>query len=316
MEKQNEVIKHSINFISPPTTIKASLVICLWNMEHLMWRSAETYCKQDFPKENWELIIVSDNSLGDIGPIIDIIDGKINYQYFDVKHSFGMRGNTAAFNLGFSHSNGSILMESTAETMFTPDLVRKLYEPHLIHERAFVAAKTYNLKVDQQIIIDSCNWREDVSNIMLLDGFFNDWTLNNFRTLHFGTHQTCSIKKSLFYELFPLGFPLYGDYGSEDPRYSGVRSQNGVKDITIMQPMAFHQWHPSYQYWMAKGLAPHANKFGHSTSNYLLDRSGDVPAGGTCMIWDKGSHERLSEAEVAEWNTLDEKVRATGCKIV
>jgi hypothetical protein len=54
------------------------------------------------------------------------------------------------------------------------------------------------------------------------------------------------------------------------------------------------------------------NKFAHSTSNYLNDKSGHVPDGGSCMIWDSGSHEQLSPEEVAKWQELDEVVLATG----
>lgn len=295
--------------------IKVSLCIALYNMEHLLIRSIETYCKQDFPKENWELIIISDNSMGDIQPILDYAKDKINIRYEKLSHNFGMRGNTSAFNRAFELAQGEVIMETTAETMFTTDMVRKMYEPHLVHDRAFVAVKTYNLTNELQLKIDMVDWREDVSSIMQLEGFFNDWTLNNFKTTHFGTHQTCSIKKSVFFEILPKGYPLYGDYGSEDCYWSGTRERNRVKDITLMQPMAFHQWHPPYQFWMSKGFAPNANKWGHSMSNYLGDTTGEVPNGGTCMIWDNGSHEKLSEAEIADQATWDDRVRATGCKI-
>lgn len=292
--------------------MKASLCIALWNMEHLLTRSIETYCKQDFPKDDWELIIVGDNSEGDIKPILEFAHNKINIIHIPLTHDYGMRGNTVAFNTAFAAARGEILMETTAETMFTTDMVRKMYEPHLIHERAFVAGKTYNLTPELQLAIDTVNWREDVSNIMALEGFHNPWTQNNFKNTHFGTHQTCSIKKSTFYEIMPKGFPLYGDYGSEDPYYSGTRERNGILDLTIMQPMAFHQWHPSFQWHMSKGKSKHLNQFAHSTSNYLGDTTGEVPEGGTCEIWDKGSHAFLSADEVNEWRTWDERVKATG----
>jgi glycosyltransferase involved in cell wall biosynthesis len=293
-------------------------------MEHLLIRSVETYCKQDFPAEEWELIIVSDNSKGDIRPIIDYLLGqKINFQYIRLTHDYGMRGNTVAFNTAFKNANGYILMETTAETMFTPDMVRIMFEPHLTEERAFVAVKTYNLTPELQLQIDTVDWRENVNNIHSLPGFENPWTFNNVKTTHFGTHQTCSIKKSVFYDIMgEQGFPLFGDYGSEDPFYASRRPKRGVKDITIMEPMAIHQWHPPFQYWMAKGYAPHFNRNAHSLSNFLNDTTKkdngepNVPAGGTRFIWDGGSDALLTDAEIAEYATWDERVRQTGCKIV
>src|SRR5690349_8405306 len=125
--------------------IKASLCIALYNMEHLLMRSIHTYCRQDFPKDDWELIIISDNSMGDVQPILDYAKDKINIRYERLEHNYGMRGNTVAFNRAFELAQGEIIMETTAETCFTTDMVRKMYEPHLIHDRAFVAVKTYNL---------------------------------------------------------------------------------------------------------------------------------------------------------------------------
>jgi hypothetical protein len=172
--------------------------------------------------------------------------------------------------------------------------------------------KTYNLTQETQLKIDTVDWREDVSNIMQIEGFFDEWTLNNFKNTHFGTHQTCSIRKNIFYKLFPNGFPLYGDYGSEDPRYHGIRSVHGIKDITIMQPMLFHQNHLPFEFGMSLGYAPNFNKWSHSMSNYLNDKSGHVPEGGTCEIWDKGSHEQLTEEEKQSWRKHDEYFLKSG----
>jgi hypothetical protein len=228
-----------------------------------------------------------------------------------------MRGNTIAFNTAFANANGHIIMETTAETMFTTDMVRVMYEPHLTQDRVFVAVKTYNLTNELQLQIDSVNWREDLMNIKNLPEFNNPWTMNNFANENFGTHQTCSIKKEVFYEIMPEGgFPLFADYGSEDPNYLDRRKRKGVKGITIMEPMAIHQWHPPFQFWMAKGYAPHFNKNAHTTSNFMNDTSGEVPAGGTRYIWDGGSDEKLSEEQIIDMASWDERVRQTGCKLV
>jgi len=314
---QEEIKIHEKHYITDESKIKASLCICLWHMEHLLIRSIETYVKQDMPVEDWELIIVSDNSMGDITPILDYAKGKINIQYIRLEHNYGMRGNTAAFNLAFKMAKGHILMETTAETMFTTNMVRVMYEPHLANDRCFVAIKTYNLTMGDQLRIDTVDWRSDLMNIKNLPDFNSPWTQNNVANTNFGTHQTCSIRKEVFNEIFhDRGFPLYGDYGSEDPHYHGVRMKNKVQGITIMDPMAVHQWHPPFHYWMAKGYAPHFNKFAHSTSNFMNDTTGEVPEGGTRFIWDGGSDEQMTEEEKLGWLNLDQAVRDTGCKIV
>lgn len=110
-------------------------------------------------------------------------------------------------------------------------------------------------------------------------------------------------------------------YGSEDPRYCGLRKMKHVQDITIMQPMAFHQWHPQWAFWGTMGKAPNCNKNGHTIKNVMNDLSIDengnrcVPDGGTSVIWDGGSTEGYSAEQIADQRSWDERVRATGCTL-
>jgi hypothetical protein len=102
-------------------------------------------------------------------------------------------------------------------------------------------------------------------------------------------------------------------HNSEDPWYANRRERNSVMGITLPNScMAIHQWHAPFQYWMAKGRGFRLNKFAHSMSNYLNDKSGEVPEGGTCMIWDGGSHEQLSDSEKEQWKALDADVLESG----
>lgn len=318
-----EIKKNFDNYVTAREGIRMSLVICVWNTSHLLDRSLEMYCKQDLPKELWELIIIDDNSEDDCFEVIkQHAWGKINLRYIRLEHSYGMRGNTCAFNTGFAWGYGDIIAESTPETMFPENMLRKMYEPHLKHDGIFVSCKTFNLTPEIQMAIDKVDWREDIGNIMLIPGFFNPRTLNNFQTTYFGTHQTCSLKKTTFYKLFKNGYPLYCDYGSEDPRFSGLRERHGVRTITIMQPMAIHQWHPQWAFWATMGKAHNCNKNGHTIRNVMNDMSIDengnrtVPDGGTCCIWDGGSTEGYSPEQIADQRTWDERVKATGCKLI
>lgn len=310
-----EIVKNEEYYISDPSQIKASLVICVWSTSHLLIRSIYTYCQQDFPKEQFEIIVIDDNSPDYVRAAIEFAIGKINIRYIRLEHSYGMRGNCMSFNVGFAWANGEILMESTPEIMLQKTTIHDMYEPHLTEERAFVATKTYNLECSTQLLIDTVDWRDDVNNIRKLEGFMSPWTQRNVTNTHFGTHQSCSIKKSVWYEMTRgFGFPLYGDYGSDDPWMCGLRERSGIKDITIMDEnkMLFHTWHLPFQYFSSMGYAPMLNKWNHSNSNYLGDESGEVPAGGTAMIWDKGSDEKIGDAEKLEWKGRDHQFIDTG----
>lgn len=294
--------------------IKISHVICVWNTSHLLKRSIENYCKQDFPKDEWELIVVDDNSLDDVKEAIKFAEDKINLKYIRLDHDFGMRGNTKAFNTGFEVAQGEIISESTPETIPTFDTIRTLYEPHITNNRCFVSMKTYNLTYELQEKIDSVDWRSDLNNIKKLEGFDNPWTLNNVKTTHFGTHQTCSIRKAVFMEMTKgLGYPLYGDYGSDDPYYAGTRSKYNIEDITIMEPMIIHQWHLPFNYFASMGYAPMLNRWSHSKSNYMNDTSGEVPEGGTAAIWDRAKpDEAMDDEEKRNWESHDYQFLNTG----
>ena len=291
-----------------------SLCLAVWNTSHLLKRSIETYIAQDLDPSRWELIVIDDNSLDDVRGAIAGADKHINIRYVRLEHGDGMRGNTVSFNTAFGMAKGHVLAETTPETMLPRDLLRRLLEPHQSNPRCFVAMKTYNLTVDGQISIDTVDWRSDLMNMRSLPEWGSTWTQNNVKTVHFGTHQTCSIRREVWFEITKgRGFPLFGDYGSDDPWYAGTRSSCGVQDITLPNDcMGVHQWHPSFQYWMAKGHAPKLNKWAHSMSNYLNDTSGNVPDGGTCMIWDGGSHDQMSQADKDSFRPMDAQMVAVG----
>lgn len=315
--KENPEIESNEYFPIEGSDIKLSMVICCWSTAHLLRRSVYTYERQDFPNTDWELILVLDASPDKekAYEAVEQLKGKINLRVISLAHNLGMRGNTVAFNTGWAWAQGEILAESTPEIMLPDDCITRLYKPHLTHDFAFVAMKTFNLQPEVTIKIDEVNWKEDIGNIMQIDGFFCDWTLNNLRNTHFGTHQLSSFKKSTFYKCFPDGFILYGGYGEEDPKFLNMREKNKVEDITIMQPLAIHQWHAPYGFWQMKGYSKFHNRHGHSNSNFLNDLSGEVPPSGTRSIFDGGKDEWFTQREIDEWAYLDDLVRASGCEV-
>lgn len=297
--------------------IKLSLCVPIWGNLHLLKRSIETYVTQDFPHDEYEILFFDDNSPDYPEPFVRSFMDKhdVAYTYIKCVHDFGWRGCTVAFNTMFQMARGEVIAETTAETMLQPNVVRMMYEPHVENKRCFVAFKTYNLRPEVQVLIDTVDWRSDLYNIKSIEGFNDPHTIRNEEIKNFVTHQTCSIRRDVFREIMPQGkFPLAGDYGFEDPYYSGRRDQAGVKGITIEQPMPIHQWHPPIGWHFAHNVhAPHLNKWAHSTSNFMQDNSGAIPDGGTCAIWDGGSHDKMTEEEKAGMiNLYGDWIKKTG----
>lgn len=294
--------------------IKISIVVAVFGTEHLFKRSIETYAKQDFPKDEWELIVISDNALGDVKSIIEPYKDRINIQYIEFNHPFGMRGNTISFNTAFMCSRGEYIGESTPETMWQPNVVRTLYETHNGADDTVVLMKTYNMTNDMQLVFDTVDWRSDIMNVKKLDGWDSDWVQQNFKKgTDFGTHQTCSIKKKTFYRITDnFLFPTYAGYGEEDPFYCGLRREKGIRDIVITDLLPIHQHHLPFGYFASLGHAPMLNRHSHTTSNYMNDVSGRVPEGGTCHIFDGGDTARMTDAEAQDWRKWDDYFLKSG----
>ncbi len=294
--------------------IIASVIVPIWGNAHLLKNSLWTYCNQDFPQDQVEWIFIDDCSPDNPREVLKYAEGKINFTYVRIEHPHKWRGCAISFNTGFQMARGNILCETTAETMWQPNVLKVLCEPHETNDKLFVACKTYNLRPEVQEKINSVDWKSDLYNIKTIDGFDDPFTLNNVKTENFVTHQTCSIRKKTFLDIMPYGrFPMFSGYGEEDPWYSNRRDINGVKGITINEPMPIHQWHPSAQWHMAHEDMPLLNKDVHAISNYMNDLSGEVPDGGGSQMWSGGNNNGLSDEEKASWRgLLDEWVKRTG----
>jgi len=287
--------------------IKISIVVSCWSTEHQMKRSIETWAKQDFPKENWELIVINDCALGDVKSIIEPYHDKINIQYIEFNHKMGMRGNTIALNTGWMCARGEYVGESTPETMWPTDMVRTLYESHKGTKNRFIMFKTYNLTPEMQLKIDTVDWKKDIMNVSKLEGWDSEWVqANKNKGNDWGTHQTDSIYKETWYKITKgYGWPLFGGYGEDDPFMAGLRDNTGIENHVVLDPLCIHQHHLPWNYFASLGHSPLTNKNNHSISNVWNDVSGRVPDSGTCEIFDGQDKTGMTDEERASWRKHD-----------
>lgn len=299
--------------------IDISIVVSVWGTEHLMKRSIETWSKQDYPKDRWELIVINDGALGDVKSIIEPYKDKINIQYIEFCHNAGMRGNTIALNTGWMCSSGTLIAESTPETMWPPELVRGLVEGHYpngdtskpMYENRFVLFKTYNLVQETQLLIDTVDWKDDIYNIKNLPGWDHEITqLNRKIGIEYGNHQTDSIRKDTWYKITDgLSFALYSGYGEDDCYHSGLRKNKGIQDCVVMDEwcQGIHQHHLPWDYFRSLGHSPVTNNKNHSIGNIFNDISGRVPENGTCEIFDGGDKsQEITDEQMRYWRSFDE----------
>jgi glycosyltransferase involved in cell wall biosynthesis len=294
--------------------IKISIVVSVWGTEALLRRSIQTWAKQDFPKEEWELIVVNDCALGDVKSIIESYRDKINMQYIDFQHMAGMRGNTIALNTGWMCARGEFCAESTPETMWPSNLVRLLYELHEGQKDRFIMFKTYNLTHDMQLKIDTVDWQSDIMNISKIEGWNSEWVQQNVKKgKDWGTHQTDSIHKKTWYDITNgYGWPMFSGYGEDDPFMLGLRRSKGIKDYVVLDTLCIHQHHLPWNYFASLGHSPMTNKHNHSMMNIWNDVSGRVPENGSCEIFDGQDKSLMSEEEKLDWRKWDDYFLASG----
>lgn len=303
--------------------MRLTLVLMCWNTSHLLARTLQTLQRQTF-KDEWELIIVDDNSEDDVQLVLRENGSGLPIKYHRLEHDMGMRGNTFSINYGISQAEGEVLMWSTPEVMLPPDTLKRAYETQQTGELLFVTTPSHGLTQELQLQIDTVDWRSDIHAIKELvepyppehwnsrwfyANFYKDGRRDGEKRMAYGNNQTVAVRKDRWMETIKE-FPMFLDYGSDDPWLCDARRKHGFRDVTLWDQEAYHQWHTTSQYWIAMGKAPNWNKYGHTTSNLMDDT--EVPDNGTCGIWDGGDTSQFTEEEKREVLQLHNAVIATG----
>ena len=290
---------------------KVSIVMAVWNTSHLLWRTLDTLMRQSY--KDFEVIVVDDNSEDDVEAAVAPYRDKLDIKVHRLVHNFGMRGNTVSFNVGFSLASGQMILENTPEIMFYDNTVEDMVEAlGKFGPRSWVSIRTYNITPEDQIVIDTVDWKNDIHSLETLLNFHSDWTQNNTKQEFFGTHQTCIFYRDDWFKYWRR-YPSFLDYGTDDPWNAGVRQRMEIQSATI-KPFVFHQWHAPIAFWMTQGKAPYWNMWGHTLKNYFNDPR--IPAGGTAEMWDRdkpqGQNYQMNKEEAEGWAVWKDKVKASG----
>lgn len=295
---------------------RLSLILMVWNTAHLLGRTLKTLEQQD---TDFEILVVDDNSEDDVAAIV--ATSSLPIKHLRLEHNFGMRGNTESIRAGIEAATGDVVMWSTPEVMLSPLTLDAVV--NTVSSKRFVTVPSHGLTLGIQLQLDSVDWHSNINNIATLvaasdDDFTHRWFNLNFyqdgdtskpHKQSYGNNQTVAVLKEQW--LKDVGhFPRFYDWGSDDPWVSGKRREKGYTDVTLWEYPAYHQWHAKAQFWMAQGKAPHWNRFGHTMSNIANDPQ--VPAGGTCTIWDGGSHAQMTQQEIDSELSWSDWVDQTG----
>lgn len=138
------------------------------------------------------------------------------------------------------------------EMMFPEDTVATAYA--LANDDTYVAFKCYWLSPDMTRDLDQFNWREPntlVQEAMLFEldellkgSFYANATVREIAKWESST--TYCINRQTAERMYPM--PDFGAQGADDPYQAGLRLRLGITNHTVMNPILFHQYHPSSWY--------------------------------------------------------------------
>jgi len=238
--------------------MKVSLCLTGLNQSLLFSRALHWLGKQQFPKDEWELVVVDDNSSEDWLALLEPYAEKLNIQYIRLEHDEGWRDCTYGYNRAFQAAEGEILASTNPHLLLHPLSLHALTHLHSIKSEnpLWVSLKGYCITREDMKFFDGVDWREDFLALKTLPNFDNEWT-KLWETRFYGSFLCCSFRKKIWEEQIAVtgllgavknkvpGFPEIPAYGHVDPWFATRRRQIGMVDVNIdiFSAWLYHQDH-------------------------------------------------------------------------
>jgi glycosyltransferase involved in cell wall biosynthesis len=105
--------------LPPP---RVTVLIDSYNYGHFIEEAIDSVLSQDFPAEQFELLVVDDGSTDDTRDRVQKYGSRLRYLYKP------NGGQASAFNLGFAHAQGEIIALLDADDYFLPGKLQRVVE--------------------------------------------------------------------------------------------------------------------------------------------------------------------------------------------
>ena len=234
--------------------MKISYCFSTRNRGKLLDNSLLSLFRQDFDKNEYEIIVVDDYSTEDIYSICKTYQGKMNICYIRLEHNFGWRDCSTGINFALRRAKGAVWAVSHPEVIISSQGLNILYGTHFEKypirfvgkprdsQNLCILFPTIWMEENQEINrndLVQMAWREFLMNYS--SGFRNNPDLKVGEG--FSNFICLSIKKENWEWLG--GFYEFCSWGSVDPNLAGRRESARISDVVVDLPEAlcFHQYH-------------------------------------------------------------------------
>ncbi len=129
--------------------IKVSVIIPTYNRRHVLERTLPGVLAQDFPAQDYEVIVVVDGSTDGTFELLRGLKPTCSLRVLESSH----RGAGAARNVGIRAAVGEIVLFLDDDLITTPDLLRQHYAAHAGVEPCVVQGRMYIARDSSQTII-------------------------------------------------------------------------------------------------------------------------------------------------------------------
>lgn len=143
------------------------------------------------------------------------------------------------------------------DILFARDTVAKAVE--YAEDNTYVAFKCFWMPPDMTRDLNNYDWRNPESlearpELFQLDSlekgtFYANRNIRSITTWESST--TYAVNNQTAALMYPM--PDLGHQGYDDPYQAGLRAKRAIKNVTVMNPVLFHQWHP--QTWNGDNAA-------------------------------------------------------------
>jgi glycosyltransferase involved in cell wall biosynthesis len=247
-----------------------TVLIDTYNYGHFIEQAIESVLSQDFPMDQTEILVVDDGSTDDTAERLKKYGSRIQYVYKP------NGGQASAFNLGFAHARGEIVILLDADDYFLPG---KLGEVAIAFQQNPQAGLIYHRLLELHAGSDELrDW-----DMTLVSGFIPD---DIEKLLKFAPYPTSCLafRRSLVNQLLPIPESLR----LQADGYITLLAALLAPVVALQQSLAVYRIHGKNMYYLSDSAVTVDQRRSRVESNILVLRE--------VAVWTRAHRDRVKSS--------------------